>query len=91
MTNSTPQTTRILGYRLVRIYEVMRRQPNKIFVAIDFTKTGQMNSYSVRHYLDTLIALGLIEKVKAPYFRRKASTRTTKGYRSITNKGGTHK
>lgn len=80
---------------LVKVYKIFLSEPDKTFVRSDFQHQYGMSGTEkhrstqfVEKYLNTLIRLGLIEKVHAIYKSglRTVISRTVKGYRLM--KGG---
>lgn len=66
--------------RLIRIYKQMKRNPDKIFSASDFG----LSPWKDKSIFKTLIALGLIEKIK--FTRTKGILPNTHGYKIINQK-----
>jgi hypothetical protein len=67
--------------QLIRIYKIINRDPNKVFIAGDFG-----NNYLCRKHINTLISLGLVEQVGA-YLQRESKNGKIYTVRNTTTIG----
>lgn len=67
--------------KLIKIFQKIKRSPNKVFVGGEFGDTKD-NNFS---HLDTLIKLGVIEQVLMRYYtgRKYKACRNVRGYKLI--------
>lgn len=66
MSSGKPETSWLKGEILMRLYRMMKEDPNKVFILKDFKLNG---SYQAKKYLFYLAQLDLIEVVRIKYYK----------------------
>lgn len=67
--------------KLIKVYELMMREPRRVFIKQDLRVKLGINSSYAKYIFEVLRRLGLIEAVDTVYSIKENYRRKTKGYR----------